>query len=166
LFNHESPRRGEKFVTRKITKWIGDYVKWRNKPNVDKIIVDEDKDYILSTDEKFPKLRLGNLDAYRDWGHAKDYVRAMWMMMQHDIPDDYVVSTCESHTVREFLEEAFYAISYDGNWEDLVVIDSQFYRPAEVDYLNGVSIKARTALGWTPEYAFEDLVAEMVEEDL
>ena len=166
LFNHESPRRGEKFVTRKITKWIGDYVKWRNKPNVDKIIVDEDKDYILSTDEKFPKLRLGNLDAYRDWGHAKDYVRAMWMMMQHDVPDDYVVSTCECHTVREFLEEAFYAISYDGNWEDLVVIDPQFYRPAEVDYLNGVSIKARTALGWTPEYAFEDLVAEMVEEDL
>tara|TARA_R100001594_G_scaffold2981_1_gene11551 strand:+ start:2541 stop:3581 length:1041 start_codon:yes stop_codon:yes gene_type:complete len=166
LFNHESPRRGEKFVTRKITKWIGDYVKWRNKPNVDKIIVDEDKDYILSTDEKFPKLRLGNLDAYRDWGHAKDYVRAMWMMMQHDVPDDYVVSTCESHTVREFLEEAFYAISYDGNWEDLVVIDPQFYRPAEVDYLNGVSIKARTTLGWTPEYAFEDLVAEMVEEDL
>ena len=166
LFNHESPRRGEKFVTRKITKWIGDYVKWRNKPNVDRIIVDEDKDYILSTDEKFPKLRLGNLDAYRDWGHAKDYVRAMWMMMQHDVPDDYVVSTCKSHTVREFLEEAFYAISYDGNWEDLVVIDPQFYRPAEVDYLNGVSIKARTALGWTPEYAFEDLVAEMVEEDL
>ena len=166
LFNHESPRRGEKFVTRKITKWIGDYVKWRNKPNVDKIIVDEDKDYILSTDEKFPKLRLGNLDAYRDWGHAKDYVRAMWMMMQHDVPDDYVVSTCKSHTVREFLEEAFYAISYDGDWEDLVVIDPQFYRPAEVDYLNGVSIKARTALGWTPEYAFEDLVAEMVEEDL
>ena len=166
LFNHESPRRGEKFVTRKITKWIGDYVKWRNKPNVDRIIVDEDKDYILSTDEKFPKLRLGNLDAYRDWGHAKDYVRAMWMMMQHDVPDDYVISTCESHTVREFLEEAFYAISYDGNWEDLVVIDPQFYRPAEVDYLNGVSIKARTALGWQPEYAFEDLVAEMVEEDL
>jgi len=166
LFNHESPRRGEKFVTRKITKWIGDYVKWRNKPNVDRIIVDEDKDYILSTDEKFPKLRLGNLDAYRDWGHAKDYVRAMWMMMQHDVPDDYVISTCESHTVREFLEEAFYAISYDGNWEDLVVIDPQFYRPAEVDYLNGVSIKARTTLGWTPEYAFEDLVAEMVQEDL
>ena len=166
LFNHESPRRGEKFVTRKITKWIGDYVKWRNKPNVDKIIVDEDKDYILSTDEKFPKLRLGNLDAYRDWGHAKDYVRAMWMMMQHDVPDDYVVSTCKSHTVREFLEEAFYAISYDGNWEDLVVIDPQFYRPAEVDYLNGVSIKAKTTLGWTPEYAFEDLVAEMIEEDL
>ena len=109
---------------------------------------------------------VGNLDAYRDWGHAKDYVRAMWMMMQHDVPDDYVISTCESHTVREFLEEAFYAISYDGNWEDLVVIDPQFYRPAEVDYLNGVSIKARTALGWTPEYAFEDLVAEMVEEDL
>jgi GDPmannose 4,6-dehydratase len=166
LFNHESPRRGEKFVTRKITKWIGDYVKWQNKPNVDKIIVDEDKDYILSTDEKFPKLRLGNLDAYRDWGHAKDYVRAMWMMMQNDKPDDYVVATGESHTIREFLDEAFFAMNYDGDWEDLVVIDPKFYRPAEVDYLNGVYDKIETTLDWKPEYAFEDLVAEMVEEDL
>jgi GDPmannose 4,6-dehydratase len=166
LFNHESPRRGEKFVTRKITKWIGDYVKWQNKPNVDKIIVDEDKDYILSTDEKFPKLRLGNLDACRDWGHAKDYVRAMWMMMQNDKPDDYVVATGESHTIREFLDEAFFAMNYDGDWEDLVVIDPKFYRPAEVDYLNGVYDKIETTLDWKPEYAFEDLVAEMVEEDL
>ena len=172
LFNHESPRRGEKFVTRKITKWIGEFVRWMKTQQVfeqGQLRMDDDPDliYISPYDkEGFPKLRLGNLDAYRDWGHAKDYVRAMWMMMQHDVPDDYVISTCESHTVREFLEEAFYAISYDGNWEDLVVIDPQFYRPAEVDYLNGVSVKARTTLGWTPEYAFEDLVAEMVEEDL
>lgn len=171
LFNHESPRRGEKFVTRKITKWIGDYIAWKNQKNeLDLNIGGSEIIAVpsLGADsiDTFPKLRLGNLDAYRDWGHAKDYVRAMWMMMQHDVPDDYVISTCESHTVREFLEEAFYAISYDGNWEDLVVIDPQFYRPAEVDYLNGVSIKARTTLGWTPEYAFEDLVAEMVEEDL
>ncbi len=173
LFNHESPRRGEKFVTRKITKWIGEFVKWLEGCEFGStgIALPEHEDMVrihgkpLNKPE-LPKLRLGNLDAYRDWGHAKDYVRAMWMMMQHDVPDDYVISTCESHTVREFLEEAFYAISYDGNWEDLVVIDPQFYRPAEVDYLNGVSIKARTALGWTPEYAFEDLVAEMVEEDL
>lgn len=173
LFNHESPRRGEKFVTRKITKWIGEFVKWLEGCEFGStgIVLPEHEDMVrihgrpLNKPE-LPKLRLGNLDAYRDWGHAKDYVRAMWMMMQHDVPDDYVISTCESHTVREFLEEAFYAISYDGNWEDLVVIDPQFYRPAEVDYLNGVSIKARTTLGWTPEYAFEDLVAEMVEEDL
>lgn len=166
LFNHESPRRGEKFVTRKITKWIGEFVDFTENRKLGELVPDEDYIITKTNSVKYPKLRLGNLDAYRDWGHAKDYVRAMWMMMQHDVPDDYVVSTCESHTVREFLKEAFYAISYDGNWEDLVVIDPQFYRPAEVDYLNGVSIKARTTLGWTPEYAFEDLVAEMVEEDL
>ena len=166
LFNHESPRRGEKFVTRKITKWIGEFVDFTENRKLGELVPDEDYIITKTNSVKYPKLRLGNLDAYRDWGHAKDYVRAMWMMMQHDVPDDYVVSTCESHTVREFLEEAFYAISYDGNWEDLVVIDPQFYRPAEVDYLNGVSVKARTTLGWTPEYAFEDLVAEMVEEDL
>ena len=166
LFNHESPRRGEKFVTRKITKWIGEFVDFTENRKLGELVPDEDYIITKTNSVKYPKLRLGNLDAYRDWGHAKDYVRAMWMMMQHDVPDDYVVSTCESHTVREFLEEAFYAISYDGNWEDLIVIDPQFYRPAEVDYLNGVSIKARTTLGWTPEYAFEDLVAEMVEEDL
>lgn len=166
LFNHESPRRGEKFVTRKITKWIGEFVDFTENRKLGELVPDEDYIITKTNSVKYPKLRLGNLDAYRDWGHAKDYVRAMWMMMQHDVPDDYVISTCESHTVREFLEEAFYAISYDGNWEDLVVIDPQFYRPAEVDYLNGVSTKARTTLGWQPDYAFEDLVAEMVEEDL
>ena len=90
----------------------------------------------------------------------------MWMMMQNDKPDDYVVATGESHTIREFLDEAFYAMNYEGDWEDLVVIDPKFYRPAEVDYLNGVYDKIETALDWKPEYAFEDLVAEMVEEDL
>ena len=164
LFNHESPRRGEKFVTRKITKWIGEYVKWQNKPNVDRIIVDEDKDYILSTDDKFPKLRLGNLDAYRDWGHAKDYVRGMFMMMQHDTPDDYVLSTEESHTIREFLDEAFFYVGIE-NWENNVVVDPKFYRPAEVDYLLGVSDKARKTLGWKPKYSFNQLVYEMCDHD-
>ena len=165
LFNHESPRRGEKFVTRKITKWIGEFVRWVDgKEN----IITGDQDSIQSLDpiDTFPKLRLGNLDAHRDWGHAKDYVRAMWMMMQNDKPDDYVVATGESHTIREFLDEAFFAMNYDGGWEDLVVIDPKFYRPSEVDYLNGVYDKIETTLGWEPEYAFEDLVAEMVEEDL
>ena len=165
LFNHESPRRGEKFVTRKITKWIGEFVRWVDgKEN----IITGDQDSIQSLDpiDTFPKLRLGNLDAHRDWGHAKDYVLAMWMMMQNDKPDDYVVATGESHTIREFLDEAFYAMNYEGDWEDLVVIDPKFYRPAEVDYLNGVYDKIETALDWKPEYAFEDLVAEMVEEDL
>ena len=165
LFNHESERRGEKFVTRKITKWIGEFVRWVDgKEN----IITGDQDSIQSLDpiDTFPKLRLGNLDAHRDWGHAKDYVLAMWMMMQHDKPDDYVVATGESHTIREFLDEAFYAMNYEGDWEDLVVIDPKFYRPAEVDYLNGVYDKIETAPDWKPEYAFEDLVAEMVEEDL
>jgi len=168
LFNHESPRRGEKFVTRKITKWIGEFVAWKEKVgNIDGF----NDDYIcgprqIDVDHTFPKLRLGNLDAHRDWGHAKDYVRAMWMMMQHDVPDDYVVATGKSHTIRDFLDEAFYAMNYDGDWEDLVVIDPEFYRPAEVDYLLGDSTKVKETLGWEPEYAFEDLVAEMVEEDL
>ena len=175
LFNHESPRRGEKFVTRKITKWIGEFVRWHQEnPTVfENCQLTEyenlDTDYIYTEGKsgpKFPKLRLGNLDAHRDWGHAKDYVRAMWMMMQHDKPDDYVVATGESHTIHEFLDEAFFAMNYDGGWQDLVVIDPKFYRPAEVDYLNGVYDKIETTLGWEPEYAFEDLVAEMVEEDL
>lgn len=177
LFNHESPRRGEKFVTRKITKWIGEFVRWSNRIDSQLIDVSSDENDVLKISpeelggdgrvtDTFPKLRLGNLDAHRDWGHAKDYVLAMWMMMQNDKPDDYVVATGESHTIREFLDEAFYAMNYEGDWEDLVVIDPKFYRPAEVDYLNGVYDKIETALDWKPEYAFEDLVAEMVEEDL
>lgn len=165
LFNHESPRRGENFVTRKITKWIGDYIEWQNKPNVDRIIVDEDEDYILSTDDKFPKLRLGNLDAYRDWGHAKDYVEAMWMMLQHDEADDYVVSTEEAHSVKDFLNTAFAHIEID-NWENYVVVDPKFYRPSEVPYLRGVSTKIRETLGWKPKHTFDDLVKEMVDSDV
>lgn len=166
LFNHESPRRGEKFVTRKITKWIGEFVNFSEGRNLGELIPDDDFIINKSNSFKFPKLRLGNLEAFRDWGHAKDYVRAMWMMMQNDKPDDYVVATGESHTIREFLDEAFFAMNYDGDWEDLVVIDPKFYRPSEVDYLNGVYDKIETTLGWEPEYAFEDLVAEMVEADL
>lgn len=166
LFNHESPRRGEKFVTRKITKWIGEFVDFTENRKLGELVPDEDYIITKTNSVKYPKLRLGNLDAHRDWGHAKDYVRAMWMMMQHDKPDDYVVATGESHTIREFLDEAFFAMNYDGDWEDLVVIDPKFYRPAEVEYLNGIATKIETTLGWEPEYAFEDLVAEMVEKDL
>ena len=166
LFNHESPRRGEKFVTRKITKWIGEFVDFTENRKLGELVPDEDYIITKTNSVKYPKLRLGNLDAYRDWGHAKDYVRAMWLMMQHDEPDDYVVATGESHTIREFLDEAFYAMNYDGDWEDLVVVDPEFYRPAEVDYLLGDSTKVKETLRWIPEYAFEDLVAEMVEEDL
>lgn len=139
LFNHESPLRGEQFVTRKITKWIGDYL--HHKGN-------------------FPKLKLGNLNASRDWGHAEDYVRAMWMMLQHDTPDDYVVSMKETHTIKDFLDEAFKHVHM--NWEDHVEIDPVLYRPCEVDYLLGDSAKIRTVLGWKPRHTFNSLVAQMV----
>mgnify|MGYP003654503397 CR=1 FL=1 len=146
LFNHESERRGENFVTRKITKWIGEFV-------------------ASDRSDDFPKLRLGNLDARRDWGHARDYVEAMWLMMQEDIPDDYVVATGETHSVREFLSAAFGAVGI-GNWEDYVVIDPEFYRAAEVDYLLGVPEKAKTVLGWTPKISFNQLAETMVNSDV
>ena len=146
LFNHESERRGEKFVTRKITKWIGEFV-------------------ASGMDKEFPKLRLGNLDAKRDWGHAEDYVRGMWQMVQHKTPDDYVVATGETYSVREFLDIAFKHVGIDG-WENLVVIDPEFYRPAEVDYLLGIPTKAKRVLKWEPHISFEKLVERMVDSDV
>ena len=180
LFNHESERRGEKFVTRKITKWIGDYVRWK------KYVADQKKEWestyepalTFSEDDihihpkvaegeniKFPKLRLGNLDAYRDWGHAEDYVRAMWLMVQQEVPDDYVVATGETHSVRDFLNIAFAHVGID-EWEDYVVIDPKFYRPAEVDYLLGCPEKASSCLNWKPEISFTKLVHKMVGNDI
>ena len=146
LFNHESERRGEKFVTRKITKWIGEFV-------------------ASGMDKDFPALRLGNLDAKRDWGHAEDYVRGMWEMVQHETPNDYVVATGETHSVREFLDIAFRHIGID-DWDDFVVIDPEFYRPAEVDYLLGIPAKAKRVLGWEPEISFQQLVERMVDSDV
>ena len=146
LFNHESERRGEKFVTRKITKWIGEFV-------------------ASGMDKEFPKLRLGNLDAKRDWGHAEDYVRGMWQMVQHKTPDDYVVATGETYSVREFLDIAFKYVGID-DWENLVVIDPEFYRPAEVDYLLGIPTKAKRVLKWEPHISFEKLVERMVDSDV
>jgi GDPmannose 4,6-dehydratase len=146
LFNHEGPRRGQNFVTRKITKWIGDYVK-------------------SGRSSDFPKLRLGNLDAYRDWGYAGDYCEAMWMMLQQDEPDDYVICTGETYTIKQFLNVAFKEVDID-NWSDLVVQDPEFYRPAEVDYLRGDATKANDVLGWKPKHSFQDLVKMMVKSDL
>ena len=166
LFNHESPRRGETFVTRKITKWLGEFTRWLNEiGNVDGF----NDNYIVGPrttkdiDHTFPKLRLGNIEAYRDWGHAKDYVEAMWRMLQQDEADDYVVSTQEAHSVKDFLHHAFAHVGID-NWEDYIVIDPQFYRPSEVPYLKGISEKIRD-LGWKPKYTFDDLVKEMVDSD-
>jgi len=174
LFNHESERRGEHFVTRKITKWIGEFVRWKDSRlcvHGDKLSYDDD-DIIapLTLDQKcvqtFPKLRLGNLDAYRDWGHAADYVKAMWLMLQHDKPEDFVIATGHAYSIREFLDEAFSYVGDIRHWEDVVVIDPKFYRPAEVEYLRGSPAKAKEALGWEPEVGFKDLVAGMVGNDL
>jgi len=141
LFNHESPRRGFEFVTRKITSHAA-----RIKLGLSK------------------QLRLGNLDAKRDWGHAREYVRAMWSIMQPDAPDDYVVATGETHSVREFLEEAFGHVGLD--YREFVVQDPQLYRPAEVHLLQGDASKAKERLGWTYSLSFKDLVKEMVDADL
>lgn len=141
LFNHESPRRGETFVTRKITRAIARIV--AGKQN---------------------KLYLGNLDSKRDWGYAKDYVEAMWLMLQQDNADDYVVATGETHSVREFLELAFSHVNL--NWEDYVAFDERYLRPAEVDILIGDPTKVKEKLGWKPSVSFPELVTLMVEADL
>jgi GDPmannose 4,6-dehydratase len=141
LFNHESPRRGEEFVTRKIAKAAA------------KIVTG-----------KQDTLRLGNLDAKRDWGFAGDYVHAMWLMLQQDTPDDYVIATGETHTVREFCEAAFGMFGMD--YQKHVVCDPALHRPAEVDLLLGDASKARRVLGWTPTVTFRDLVTMMVDAEL
>jgi len=158
LFNHESPRRGETFVTRKITMAAARISKGIQK-----------------------KLFLGNLDAKRDWGHAKDFVEGMWLMLQQDKPDDYVLSTGEMHTVREFAQKAFEVAGINIIWEGsgidkkginektgevIIEVDPYYFRPTEVNLLIGDSTKARTKLGWKPRISFNDLIVEMVEHDL
>jgi len=157
LFNHESPLRGETFVTRKITRGLA-----RIKLGIEE------------------ELRLGNLDARRDWGHARDYVRMMWMMLQRESPQDYVIATGQQHSVREFVARAAEALEmpliFEGRGMDevarddagrvVVRVDSQFFRPAEVETLLGDASKARQELGWVPETTFEMLIEEMVRADL
>lgn len=140
LFNHESPRRGETFVTRKITKAVA---------NIKNGLQD--------------KLYLGNLDAKRDWGYAKEYVEAMWLMLQQDEPDDYVIATNQTHTVQEFVEAAFKHAGLD--WKKYVEIDPKYFRPAEVDLLIGDYSKAKKKLGWEPKVTFDELVKIMVDAD-
>ena len=141
LFNHESPRRGETFVTRKITRAVA-----RIKAGGQN------------------KLYLGNLDAKRDWGYAKEYVEAMWLMLQQDVPEDYVIATGETHSVREFLEEAFSYVDLD--WHDYVELDPKYLRPAEVDQLIGDAGKAKRILNWEPKVTFKELVRLMVDADM
>ena len=157
LFNHESPRRGHNFVTRKITMAIGNILK-----------------------RKQEHLVLGNINSLRDWGHAKDYVEGMWLMLQQETPDDYVLSTNEYHTVREFIEKSFALKGFDIKWKNeginevgydqvtgraLIFISEKYFRLSEVDQLLGDSTKARNKLGWKPKYSFDELVREMVEND-
>jgi GDPmannose 4,6-dehydratase len=141
LFNHESPRRGETFVTRKITRAAA-----RIKLGLDH------------------ELYLGNLDAKRDWGYAGDYVQAMWLMLQQEEPDDYVIATGETHTIREVLDLAFGYLNLD--WKQFVKIDPRYYRPTEVDLLIGDAKKAKKKLGWEPKVTFNELVTMMVKSDL
>lgn len=141
LFNHESPRRGETFVTRKITRAVA-----RIKAGTQ------------------DKLYLGNIDSKRDWGYAKEYVEAMWLMLQQDTPDDYVIATNETHTIREFLDAAFGHVGL--KWEDYVEIDQRYFRPAEVDLLIGDPAKAKKNLGWEPKTTFKQLAELMVDADI
>lgn len=141
LFNHESPRRGETFVTRKITRALS---------------------RILAGTQK--KIFMGNLDSKRDWGYAKDYVRAMWLMLQQEQPDDYVVATNETHSIREFLDVAFGYVNLD--WQQFVEFDPRYLRPAEVDLLIGDAGRAKEKLGWEPSVTFEELVKIMVDADI
>ncbi|QQG52627.1 MAG: GDP-mannose 4,6-dehydratase [Candidatus Falkowbacteria bacterium] len=158
LFNHESPRRGRIFVTRKVTEGIADIKAGRNT-----------------------KIMLGNLDAKRDWGYAPDYVEAMWLMLQQEAPDDYVIATGETHSIREFCEEAFKLAGYEIIWQGqglnekgvdkntgqvLIEVDPKYFRPAEVDILMGDSSKAQTKLDWKPKVTFKELVKIMLESDL
>lgn len=163
LFNHEGPRRGEKFVTQKIIKWIAEFIKWERKNGNKELSFM--KDHIVCNGNTFPKLRLGNLEAYRDWGYAGDYVEAMWLMLQQDSGDDYVVCTGVTHTIAEFLNIAFYEAGLNeyGNY---IVIDPAFYRPSEVDYLRGDCTKAKIKLGWQPKYNLEELVKLMLDAKL
>ncbi|HEY8815305.1 MAG TPA: GDP-mannose 4,6-dehydratase [Candidatus Dormibacteraeota bacterium] len=141
LFNHESPRRGENFVTRKVTRGVAQ---------------------ILAG--KTDKLRMGNLDAKRDWGHARDYVNAMWLMLQQDEPDDYVVATGNTRSVKDFVEAAFGLVGLD--WKKYVQVDDAYMRPADVAELRGDATKAAEKLGWTPTVTFDELVREMLENDM
>ncbi len=144
LFNHESERRGENFVTRKISKYISTFDPFSRHNS---------------------KLYLGNLDSCRDWGHAKDYVRAMWLMLQQDKPDTYVIATGITHSVRDFVIEAFRCVGVD-DYERFVEIDQKQIRPSEVPYLKGDCSKAKETIGWMPEISFEDLVSIMVQYDI
>jgi len=173
LFNHESELRGNHFVTRKITRYVGALKRYLlSKKMDDHILTDKMVKFALenmevstdATHEGFPVLRMGNMTTYRDWGHAEDYVRAMWLMLQQETPDDYVVATGKTHSITDFTNVAFRHIGVD-NWNSYVVVDPQFYRPSDVEYLRGSAAKAHKVLNWKPKVSFETLVHRMVDHD-
>jgi GDPmannose 4,6-dehydratase len=159
LFNHESERRGEKFLSRKVTKYVAGL----------RDAMEREKEYFnndaLHPKKVYPKLALGNLDAARDWGYAPDYVRAMWLMLQQEEPNDYVVGTGISRTVRDFVRVAFDCVGI-SNWEEYVTIDQEFYRPCEVNHLHADASCVKEELEWKPEVSFEDMIKKMIEADL
>lgn len=164
LFNHEGPRRGDNFVTKKITNWIVDFTNWLKTNNLEIEYLNYDNDYIYGKilGENIPKLRLGNLDAYRDWGYAGDYVEAMWLMLQQENPDDYVICTGQTYTIRDFLNLAFLYVGIT-DWSKFVLVDPAFYRPAEVNFLRGDCSKANNKLGWFPKYDLQSLISLMID---
>ena len=166
LFNHEGPRRGDNFVTKKITNWIANYKKWLiyNNFDINHLCYSDTNIYGLK-DLSFPKLKLGNIHAHRDWGYAPDFVKAMWMMLQQDYPDDYVICTGKSHTVSEFLDIAFNYVNIP-DWKHLIYIDKDLYRPSDVEYLRGDCSKAQNKLGWKPEFSLNQLIKIMLDENL
>ncbi len=174
MYNHETVRRGENFVTRKITKWIGEFVDTFPTgsyiSNNNYLYLTADGDHIQYCDEhdevfQMPCLRLGNISAMRDWGHGKDTVYAQYLSLQPEMPDDYVVATGKTYSVRHFLDVAFAHIGIK-DWYKFIVIDPKFYRPSDVEYLCGKADKAKMVLGWEPEITFDELVKEMVDYDV
>jgi len=163
LFNHESERRGENFVTRKISSYMALFKKFLDQAY--HLEIEDETLFQNYIKNAAPKLSLGNLSACRDWGHAKDYVRAMWLMLQQDEPDTYVVATGETHSVKDFVEDSF---AYVGitDYDAFIKMDKSQLRPSEVPYLKGDYSKAKEKLGWTPEISFEDLVSTMVQYDI
>ncbi len=160
LFNHEGPRRGENFVTQKIIKWIKEFKNWKEKVSgYGQPIVDDDN--ISINNNYFPRLRLGNLKAFRDWGYAGDYVEAMWLMLQQEHPNDYVICTGKTHTIQDFIDISFKEADVE-EFKKTILIDPEFYRPCEVDYLKGDCSKAKEILGWKPKHDLKGLIKLML----
>ena len=163
LFNHEGPRRGDNFVTKKIINWIKEFSSWMHKYQIKPEQLAPSGDYIYGPvlGMNFKKLRLGNLDAYRDWGYAGDYVEAMWLMLQQETPDDFVICTEQTYTVAEFIDIAFNSLGLT-EWRNYIIIDPDFYRPSEVPFLKGKYTKAKEKLGWQPKHNLESLIKLML----